>query len=152
MTEALLKHKQEKIIIINECASEGRSVLIAAISASCHPWETSPEVGTVECGSRFCEFPYCFRGDWEGSTGGEETVLPAHVSLPIPMVPWAPPEGPPRCEEMRHSSVHPGPRTPTGLRGVGGSPTDEHGPLGWAWPCSPLAVPERRHPSNRWGH
>lgn len=76
----------------------------------------------VERGSRFCEFPYRFRGGREGSMGGEETVLPAHVSLPVPVVPWAPPEGPSRWEEMRHLSVCPGPRTPTGPRGVGGSP------------------------------
>ena len=46
-------------------------------------------------------------GESRGRHGGarEETVLPAHMSLPVPMVPWAPPEGPSRCEEMRHLSV-----------------------------------------------
>ena len=71
-------------------------MLLATISALCRPWRRVQRQAWWSAGVDSVNFP---------AASGEETVLPAHMSLPVPVVPWAPPEGPSRCEEMRHLSV-----------------------------------------------
>lgn len=78
-------------------------MLLATISALCRPWRRVQRQAWWSTGVDSVNFPTASGEAGRGAR--EETVLPAHMSLPVPMVPWAPPEGPSRCEEMRHLSV-----------------------------------------------